>query len=262
VPISKYYKGHGSEVMSDMKKRYGEDRGEEVFYATANKRKQTPGGHGSLEDITFHEDAAVSERICEDLGVIHPVHKGYKGGNGEDQELMNKGAIYFGTDRWEKLEMDGDPKIAGNNSALRDIGQGVHLGAPVDYFGPDTDYRAEEIDPYQYGRDYEPIPFRDYFKSEDKQFARGLRAREQDEYDETPTPGCIGDSMPHTEAYGAVNYQGAGPDKDGQGKGKAGECDYRSFRSQRQFARANMDKSMEYAVDVSGLDTKEGKNIR
>jgi len=44
VPISKYYKGHGSEVMSDMKARYGDKKGESVFYATANKRKMNPGG--------------------------------------------------------------------------------------------------------------------------------------------------------------------------------------------------------------------------
>lgn len=41
MPISKYYHGHGEKVMSDMKQRYG-DRAEEVFYATANARKQKP----------------------------------------------------------------------------------------------------------------------------------------------------------------------------------------------------------------------------
>ena len=39
MPISKYYKGHGREVMADMRKRYGA-RAEEVFYATVNKQKQ------------------------------------------------------------------------------------------------------------------------------------------------------------------------------------------------------------------------------
>ena len=42
MPISKYYGGHGSEVMAAMKKEYGGKKGESVFYATANKRKQTP----------------------------------------------------------------------------------------------------------------------------------------------------------------------------------------------------------------------------
>lgn len=41
MPQSEYYKGHGKEVMSDMKKRYGEKKGKSVFYATANKRGLT-----------------------------------------------------------------------------------------------------------------------------------------------------------------------------------------------------------------------------
>lgn len=42
MPIAKYFKGHGSEVMADMKDRYGEKKGESVFYATANKRDMKP----------------------------------------------------------------------------------------------------------------------------------------------------------------------------------------------------------------------------
>lgn len=41
MPLSKYFKGHGREVMADMKDRYG-DRGESVFYATANAKGMTP----------------------------------------------------------------------------------------------------------------------------------------------------------------------------------------------------------------------------
>lgn len=43
MPISKYYGGHGSQVMKDMKSRYGKKAGERAFYATANKRHQKPG---------------------------------------------------------------------------------------------------------------------------------------------------------------------------------------------------------------------------
>ena len=39
MPISKYFGGHGKEVMQDMKNRYGA-RAEEVFYRTVNKRKK------------------------------------------------------------------------------------------------------------------------------------------------------------------------------------------------------------------------------
>lgn len=39
MPVNKYYKGHGSKVMKGMKEKYGEKKGKEVFYATANKHK-------------------------------------------------------------------------------------------------------------------------------------------------------------------------------------------------------------------------------
>lgn len=39
MPISKYFGGHGSEVMKKMKEKYGK-RGEQVFYATAAKSKK------------------------------------------------------------------------------------------------------------------------------------------------------------------------------------------------------------------------------
>jgi hypothetical protein len=43
VPLGPYFKGHGNQVMSDMKNRYGDKKGESVFYATANKRNMKPG---------------------------------------------------------------------------------------------------------------------------------------------------------------------------------------------------------------------------
>jgi hypothetical protein len=46
MPVSEYYKGEGTKVMSDMKRRYGDKAGERVFYATANKRGlNRPGKH-------------------------------------------------------------------------------------------------------------------------------------------------------------------------------------------------------------------------
>jgi hypothetical protein len=44
MPVDKYYKGHGDEVMGDMQKRYGARKGKSVFYATANKRNMKPTG--------------------------------------------------------------------------------------------------------------------------------------------------------------------------------------------------------------------------
>lgn len=42
MPISKYFGGSGTKVMANMKDEYGEKKGKEVFYATANKRGQNP----------------------------------------------------------------------------------------------------------------------------------------------------------------------------------------------------------------------------
>ena len=39
MPLSKYYGGHGDEVMAKMKKEYGGKKGERVFYATKNAMK-------------------------------------------------------------------------------------------------------------------------------------------------------------------------------------------------------------------------------
>ena len=47
MPVSAYFHGGGDKVMADMTKRYGADEGKRVFYATANKRKETPSGSGS-----------------------------------------------------------------------------------------------------------------------------------------------------------------------------------------------------------------------
>lgn len=40
MPIGRYFKGKGQSVMQDMKDRYGENKGESLFYATANKNPE------------------------------------------------------------------------------------------------------------------------------------------------------------------------------------------------------------------------------
>lgn len=42
MPKSSYYGGHGRKVFASMVKQYGRAKGEEVFYATAEKRGQEP----------------------------------------------------------------------------------------------------------------------------------------------------------------------------------------------------------------------------
>lgn len=40
MPIKKYFHGNGDKVMAAMEKTYGPEKGKQVFYATANKKKQ------------------------------------------------------------------------------------------------------------------------------------------------------------------------------------------------------------------------------
>lgn len=48
MPVGKYYGGHGEKVMKSMKKQYGSEKGERVFYATANKRGVDTGPSKSV----------------------------------------------------------------------------------------------------------------------------------------------------------------------------------------------------------------------
>jgi hypothetical protein len=41
MPLDKYFKGKGAEVMGSMKKEYGAKKGKSVFYATVNKMKNS-----------------------------------------------------------------------------------------------------------------------------------------------------------------------------------------------------------------------------
>jgi len=57
MPVNEYFGGHGNKVMADMQKREGAKAGKAEFYATANKRGQTPGGAApktkKLESLPF-----------------------------------------------------------------------------------------------------------------------------------------------------------------------------------------------------------------
>lgn len=44
MPIGEYFHGEGESVMTGMRKKYGK-RAKQVFYATANAKKMTPGSH-------------------------------------------------------------------------------------------------------------------------------------------------------------------------------------------------------------------------
>jgi hypothetical protein len=101
--------------------------------------------------------------------------------------------------------------------------------ADVCEYGPDTSFRVEEINPYHYGRDYEPSPFRDYFKDQKKDDRDSIRLLEEYEYEDMATPGAVPDhGIESSEAYGAISYT----------KVKTEENDNRSFKDQRRYGRS------------------------
>lgn len=44
VPVSRYFRGRGEEVLTSMEKEYGAEEGKKIFYATATKRGMKPKG--------------------------------------------------------------------------------------------------------------------------------------------------------------------------------------------------------------------------
>lgn len=62
MPVSKYFKGKGDKVMSNMTKEYGAKKGKQVFYATANKKKQTASDSSSSAKKNIH-DAGPSDEF-------------------------------------------------------------------------------------------------------------------------------------------------------------------------------------------------------
>ncbi len=45
MPLSKHFGGHGEEVMANMRRQYGADKAERIFYATENARKNDLDEH-------------------------------------------------------------------------------------------------------------------------------------------------------------------------------------------------------------------------
>lgn len=158
MPVSKYYKGHGKEVMADMEKRYGDKKGKQVFYATANKRGLTPGSLDDIEALDFRGEGQTTLRLNQ-MSTTEPGAEGQASIDGREQ-LVN-----------------------GYRAA------GVGRDIPVALYGPDSSYEAIEINVDGYGQDYDPLPgygvksVKKLHKKEDEQEEGGnLRMREDFEY--------------------------------------------------------------------------------
>jgi hypothetical protein len=181
--------------------------------SSVKKAKHQKDGR-SIVDVEFHRRAPETKTL---LGSAkpHPIHAGYD-------------HCVYGTDM-TKFQ-DGKASTPGNTSALRDIGNGIHMGAEVEFYGPDTDFRTEEINPHHYGRDYEPAPLKDLFKTEEKAEELGIRMREEYEYQEIATPGSVAASgLPSSMAWGSVSYESVDTDYP----------DNRSFDSQMKYRRSH-----------------------
>ena len=50
MPFSKYFSGKGKKVMSNMQEQYGDNKGKQVFYATANKNGMKPDDKQTTDD--------------------------------------------------------------------------------------------------------------------------------------------------------------------------------------------------------------------
>jgi hypothetical protein len=233
--------------MSSKTKRQQSFMGAELGRSRAGKKTQTnmsqkqlgefAGSVGSLEDIDAMEGYAERDTVMNGETAKHPIHAGYSD-------------YVWGDDQgWKE---DGDEPKGSEFSANRDNGFGLHYGAPVDYFGPDTDYRAEEINPQDYGRDYDPFPYRDMFKDQKKDTRPNLRLLEENEYSDMRTPGTVNEkAFKDSMAYGAISYEKVPTDLP----------DSRGFGAQQKFRRSQGEPD-EDTPKVSGRDTKYGKNIK
>src|SRR5579859_2345078 len=58
MPVSAYYKGSGNKVMDSMTSRYGDKKGKQVFYATAQKQGLKPAFAGDTASPDEEDDQA------------------------------------------------------------------------------------------------------------------------------------------------------------------------------------------------------------
>lgn len=68
MPVSEYFKGSGEKVMSSMKGQYGDKKGKQVFYATANKKGMNRPGKGKKKGSAGPSDNAIQRMIKARVG--------------------------------------------------------------------------------------------------------------------------------------------------------------------------------------------------
>ena len=93
MPLAKYYGGKGASVMKKMKSEYGAEKGERVFYATANKMKNkgecktcmgrkveyhSPAKHPEQDDPYAAMDAMTEKAANRQPGTMQQMRKEMK----------------------------------------------------------------------------------------------------------------------------------------------------------------------------------------
>jgi len=79
MPLSKYYDGKGEEVMAQMKKQYGDKKGEQIFYATANKQKKK--GHKKSATLKAKQRSHIATKNFAIPGKAENAKEKKKSGN-------------------------------------------------------------------------------------------------------------------------------------------------------------------------------------
>lgn len=223
-PQRKFMGAELARKRSGKKTQTGMSEGQLSDFASKKETKNKPGR--SLVDVEFHEKADKS-RVVDDA-FVHPLHKGY-GKGGDDPGLESKGAITWGALDPPSIDGDAPQFTKGSQSCNRDIGQGIHYGAPVNDRGPETEFRVEEINPQHYGRDYEPSPYKDLFKTGYKSRELNIRNEADLCYQDCETPGAVTGEYESSIAYGTTSYKKVPVELE----------DNRTYSRQQKYAREN-----------------------
>ena len=107
MPISEYFGGHGTEVMKELKAKHGEEAGERIFYATANKEGQKLAEDAAARRSRLH---AALDRVMDAKQTDAMVTSVFPGEEGTEVIVEQTGAARFSVSLHDK---DSGEKIQG-----------------------------------------------------------------------------------------------------------------------------------------------------
>jgi len=107
MPISEYFGGHGTEVMKELKAKHGEEAGERIFYATANKEGQKLAEDAAARHSRLH---AALDRVMDAKQTDAMVTSVFPGEEGTEVIVEQTGAARFSVSLHDK---DSGEKIQG-----------------------------------------------------------------------------------------------------------------------------------------------------